>query len=108
MSGPTWVDTVSVDGLPHGEVIGVEVAGRDIAIYSIDGEIYATDNLCTHGQARLCDGFLGGHAIECPLHQGQFDVRDGKPLCGPVTVPLRTYRVRVDGSRVLVQVGDST
>jgi naphthalene 1,2-dioxygenase system ferredoxin subunit len=104
MSNPQWVDALSADELPSDDVIGIVVAGRDIAVYSVGGAVYATDNICTHGQARLCDGFLEGHEIECPLHQGKFDVRDGRPTCEPVTGKLRSYPVRVDGQRVYLQI----
>jgi naphthalene 1,2-dioxygenase system ferredoxin subunit len=99
-----WVDALSIDELPTDDVIGVMVNGRDIAIYAVGDEVYATDNICTHGHARLCDGFLDGHEIECPLHQGKFDVRDGRPLCAPVTEALRRYPVKVEGQRVYVQL----
>ncbi len=105
MSNPSWVDALSADDLPSDDVKGVAVAGRDIAIYTVGSEVYATDNLCTHGNARLCDGFLEGHEIECPLHQGKFDVRDGRPLCDPVTEALRSHPVRIEGGRVFVQLG---
>lgn len=105
MSEATWVDALAVDELPAGDVLGVMVGGHDIALYAVGSEVYATDNLCTHGQARLCDGFLDGHAIECPLHQGQFDVRDGRPLCAPVTDGVRTYPVKIERTRVFVQLG---
>ena len=103
MSGPHWIDALSANDLPSDDVIGVVVSGRDIAIYTVGDEVYATDNICTHGQARLCDGFLDGHEIECPLHQGKFDVRSGQPTCEPVTVALRSYPIRIDGQRVLLQ-----
>jgi naphthalene 1,2-dioxygenase ferredoxin component len=76
-------------------VIGVEVAGRQIALYDCDGTIYATDNICTHAYARLSDGWLDGTAIECPLHAARFDVRTGKVLAPPATEDLKTYPVRV-------------
>jgi naphthalene 1,2-dioxygenase ferredoxin component len=104
MGAATWVDALAQADLPTDDVIGLTVAGLNVAIYTVDGAVYATDNLCTHGNARLCDGFLEGHEIECPLHQGRFDVRDGKPLCEPVTVPLRSYPVKVEGSRVFLQI----
>ncbi|MCW5655276.1 non-heme iron oxygenase ferredoxin subunit [Hydrogenophaga sp.] len=99
-----WIDALAADDLPTDDVMGLTVAGRELALYTVDGEVYATDNLCTHGNARLCDGFLDGHEIECPLHQGKFDVRDGRPACDPVTEALRTYPVRIEGTRVFVQV----
>jgi naphthalene 1,2-dioxygenase system ferredoxin subunit len=83
-------------------VIGVDVGGKSIALYQIDGEVYATDNICTHGNARLCDGFLEGHEIECPLHQGKFDIRTGKALCAPLIDDIKTYPVRIEGNRVFV------
>lgn len=104
MSQDNWVDALGADELPSDDVIGVVVAGRDIAIYSVGDAVYATDNICSHGQARLCDGFLEGHEIECPLHQGKFDVRDGQPTCEPVTEALRSYPVRIEGARVYLQL----
>ena len=103
-SDSRWVDALSADELPVDDVIGVIVGGRDIAVYTVGAEVYATDNICTHGQARLCDGFLDGHEIECPLHQGKFDVRDGKPLCEPVSEAVRSYPVKIDGQRVYLQL----
>ncbi|MCW5657293.1 MAG: non-heme iron oxygenase ferredoxin subunit [Burkholderiaceae bacterium] len=104
MSEANWVDAMAADELPADDVIGVEVAGRDIAIYTVGDAVYATDNICTHGQACLSDGFLDGHHIECPLHQGKFDVRSGKPTCEPAEDPLRSYPVKVEGARVWLRV----
>jgi naphthalene 1,2-dioxygenase system ferredoxin subunit len=104
MENTNWVDALSADQLPTDDVIGIVVAGRDVAVYTVGDAVYATDNTCTHGQARLCDGFLEGHEIECPLHQGKFDVRDGRPTCEPVTEALRRYPVKVDGQRVYLQI----
>jgi naphthalene 1,2-dioxygenase ferredoxin component len=99
-----WVHAMAADELPRDDVVGVVLAGRDIALYTVGDQLYATDNICTHGQARLCDGFLDGHEIECPLHQGKFDVRNGQPLCDPVTEPVRSYPVKIEGSRVFVRM----
>jgi naphthalene 1,2-dioxygenase system ferredoxin subunit len=104
MSQDHWIEAMSVDALPTDDVIGVEVAGRDIAIYRVGAEFYATDNICTHAEARLCDGFLIGHEIECPLHQARFDVRDGRPTCEPAEEPLRSYPVKVEGQRVWLRL----
>jgi naphthalene 1,2-dioxygenase system ferredoxin subunit len=102
MDNAQWIDATAVDDVPVDDVIGMLVAGRDIALYNAGGEIFATDNICTHGQARLCEGFLEGHEIECPLHQGKFDVRTGQPSCAPVTEAIRSYPVRVEGGRVFL------
>jgi len=102
MDTTQWTDAAAMDDVPADDVIGILVAGRDIALYNAGGEIFATDNTCTHGQARLCEGFLEGHEIECPLHQGKFDVRTGQPSCAPVTEAIRSYPVRIEGGRVFL------
>jgi naphthalene 1,2-dioxygenase system ferredoxin subunit len=102
MSNIEWTDATATGDVPADDVIGVLVAGREIALYSAGGEIFATDNICTHGQARLCEGFLDGHEIECPLHQGKFDVRTGQATCAPVTEAIKSYPVRIEGGRVFL------
>ena len=99
-----WIDAGAVDSVPEGDVIGVNVAGKDIALYEVEGEIFATDNLCTHGAARMSDGFLEGREIECPLHQGRCDVCSGKALCAPLTENIRTYPVRIENLRVMLKL----
>jgi naphthalene 1,2-dioxygenase system ferredoxin subunit len=99
-----WTDATAFDEVPDDDVTSVQVDGLDIALYKVEGSVYATDNICTHGHARLCDGFLDGHEIECPLHQGKFDVRDGSPTCAPVTEALRSYPVRIENGRVFLQL----
>ena len=105
MSNSQWIDASAVDEVPEDDVIGVMVDGRDIAMYNAGGEIFATDNICTHGHARLCEGFVEGHEIECPLHQGKFDVRTGQPTCAPVTEAIRSYPVKVEGGRIWLALG---
>ena len=99
-----WIRVASEEAVPEGDVVGVEAGGEEVALYKIAGAVYATDNTCTHGQARLCDGFVDGYEIECPLHQGKFDVRSGKALCAPATEAIRSYPVKVEGGVVYVAV----
>jgi naphthalene 1,2-dioxygenase system ferredoxin subunit len=95
-----WTQPAEVSSIPEGDVIAVAVGGTEVALYQVNGEIFATDNVCSHGHARLCEGFLDGHEIECPLHQGKFDVRSGQPTCAPVTEPLKTYPLKIEGGQV--------
>jgi naphthalene 1,2-dioxygenase system ferredoxin subunit len=93
-----WLRVAARGDLAAGEVIGVEVGGRSVAIYDSDGQLFATDNICTHAYACLSDGWLDGAAIECPLHAARFDIRTGQVLDPPATEDLKTYPVReVDG-----------
>lgn len=100
-----WQDAAARDDVPDDDVVALPVNGRELALYGVDGTVYATDNLCTHGHARLCDGFLDGYYIECPLHQGKFDIRSGKAMCAPLTVDLRSYPVKIENGRVWVDLG---
>lgn len=102
MSTIRWVRAAARDELRADDVVAAVVDGREVALYWVGDEVLATDNLCTHGEARLSEGFLLDDCIECPLHQGQFSVRTGAPLCEPVTEPIRTYPVRVVGDAVEV------
>ena len=79
--------------------------GHRVAIYKVDGQVYVTDDRCTHGDASLIDeGSIAGCIVECAWHFGSFDVTTGEPTAGPCTAPLRTYRVEVRGDEVCVEV----
>lgn len=97
-----WTDVAAEADLRDDDVIGVQAGGHDIALYRLHGETFATDNRCTHGDARLCDGFLLDGEIECPLHQGRFDIRSGRALCEPLTADVRAWPVKIEGGRVWV------
>jgi len=100
----TWIDIASKEDVPEDDVMGIDINTKSIALYQVDGEIFATDNICTHGNARLCDGFLEGHEIECPLHQGKFDIRNGKAMCAPLSEDIQIYPVKIEGGRVFVEI----
>lgn len=88
--------------VPEGAGILVEPQGfPPLAIWRVQGDVvYVTEDTCTHGAASLTDsGFLDGYIIECGLHQGQFDVRDGSVITPPCALALKTYpAVVVDGA----------
>lgn len=99
-----WIDAAALADVPEGDVMAVQVGGKEIALYEVGGGVFATDNICTHGHARLSDGFLEGREIECPLHQGRFDVCSGKALCAPLTDAIKTYAVRIENLRVMLKL----
>jgi len=99
-----WVKACNRGDLAAGDVLGVALAGHDIAIYDLDGALYATDDICTHAYARLSDGWLDREEIECPLHAGRFDVKTGAATAPPCTDPVKTYPVRVHGDEIQVKL----
>ncbi|HEY6122867.1 MAG TPA: non-heme iron oxygenase ferredoxin subunit [Pyrinomonadaceae bacterium] len=91
------------DDIPPGRSVTVELPdGSELALYNVDGEFHATTNYCPHKGARLSDGVLCGHTIECGLHGWQFDVRDGNCL----TVPerLETFQVTIEDGWLRIEV----
>jgi 3-phenylpropionate/trans-cinnamate dioxygenase ferredoxin subunit len=87
--------------IPVGE--SVRVQGRvAIAVFNVDGELFAIDDTCTHQDASLSDGWLEGCAVECPLHAACFDLRTGRPSGPPAKTPVRTHRVVIDDGLVYV------
>src|SRR5271170_6853968 len=99
-----WVTVAQLADVGEGEVLGVEIGDKSIALYNLDSEIYATDNICTHAFALLSDGWLDGDCIECPLHSGRFEIKTGKGLGAPIPCDLKTFPVRVVGDEVQVQL----
>ena len=97
-----WVEVTNAASIGSGEVLRVEIGGIPVAIWNVDGELYATDDTCTHEEASLSEGDLWGEVIECPLHGAQFDVRTGKVLCLPAIFPIATYPVKIEGDAVYV------
>ena len=93
-----------ISDVPPGAVTCVETDDQTIAVYNVAGEFYATQNDCTHQEGPLCEGTLDGAIIECPWHGSKFDVRTGAVVGRPAKLPVKTYRVVVEGEigRVLL------
>src|SRR5580700_8902982 len=90
-----WHFAGSADDFEDEDIVQLMVGPLAIAVYRAKGAFYATQDLCTHELAYLSDGVLIDCVVECPFHQGRFDVRTGKALGAPVWVPLKTYPVKV-------------
>jgi apoptosis-inducing factor 3 len=103
-----WQKVASFPRMAEDGVTGVNVDGVPIALYRLGDEIFATHGICTHALAFLSDGWVEDGKIECPLHQGQFDIRTGKALCSPVTEDLRVYPVKRDGDDILINLSEDT
>ncbi len=89
-----------------GQFKTAEVAGKRLLICHAADGFYAIDDTCTHDDGPLGDGWLEGKEIECPRHGARFDVTTGKVLCLPAAVPVNSYRVKVEGDAVKVNVNE--
>jgi 3-phenylpropionate/trans-cinnamate dioxygenase ferredoxin subunit len=97
-----FVKVATRSELPPGGKVLAEVDGHPIAVFNVDGQIYAIDDVCTHDGGPLAEGELDGVEIQCPRHGARFDVRTGKALCLPAIEPVATHRVEVRGEDVYV------
>lgn len=102
-----WIDVCALDDIDDEDVLRFDHTGRTYAIYRYDDKVYATDGLCTHEKIHLADGLVMEHVIECPKHNGRFDIRDGRALGAPVCVNLRTWPTRVENGHIQIQISES-
>lgn len=102
-----WIKAISADDIDRDDVMRWDYGGRTYAIYRTeDDEFFASDGLCTHEKVHLADGLLMDYEIECPKHNGRFDIRDGSARRAPVCEALRTYPVKVDVGMIYVELPD--
>ncbi len=96
---------VAADGeIGLGEAKLVEADGKEIALFNCDGEYYAIDNDCTHIGGPLCEGEINGETVTCPWHGAEFNIRTGEVLGPPADENVNSYRVHVEGGRILIEI----
>jgi nitrite reductase/ring-hydroxylating ferredoxin subunit len=89
---------------PPGRMAAVEAGGLRLVLCNAAGAAYALEDRCPHAAARLSEGRLEGTVLECPLHGGKLDVRDGAPVAAPIRRPARRFALRSAGGRIEVEV----
>ena len=100
-----WIHACACDEIDEEDLIRWDQEGQTYAIYNAEDGFYCTDGMCTHKATHLEQGLLTGHVIECPLHQGRFDIRSGKVVSPPPYKELNTYPVKTENGQLYVQVG---
>ena len=103
-NGQNLVRVCAQAEVPPGTVKAFAVGSNTLAVYNIEGRYYITDDECTHAAASLADGMLAGDVIECCMHLGSFHVPTGNVIAPPCEVPLRTYKVVIEGDGVFVDL----
>ena len=98
------IKVAQIDDLAPGSGKVVQMHGRDIALFNVDGSFYAIDNACTHRGGPLGEGKLSGEIVECPWHGAKFNVKTGAVTSPPAPTGVRSFAVKVEGNDVLVEV----
>ena len=103
-AGLVRIDLCAADDVPPGTMKLIEVGDDLVLVVNRDGEITATQGICTHEYFELDKGFLTRDSITCALHLSRFRLDDGEPLDPPAELPLVIYPVIVEGGRVLIEI----
>ena len=99
-----FVRACSLSSLAPGSAVRVEVDGLDVAIVSVDGDVFAIEDECSHAAVALSEGDVEDCTIECWMHGSRFDLRTGKPTGPPATEPVPVFPVKVNGDDVLIDI----
>jgi 3-phenylpropionate/trans-cinnamate dioxygenase ferredoxin subunit len=90
--------------LSEGVGLKVDLGEHRVAVFLVDGEVFAIGDRCSHAEASLSEGEIYDHEVECPRHGSAFDIRTGEPLSLPATKPVPVYRASVDSGIVYVEL----
>ena len=99
-----WIRVCAADEIDEEDLSRIDHAGRTFCVYNTEKGFYATSGHCTHEEQHLEDGMVIGTVIECPLHQGRFDIVTGKALSAPVCDDLKTYPVKLENGDVFIDL----
>lgn len=100
-----WVEVCAAADLGNEDVIRFDHVKKTFALYRDEsGKLYATDGICTHGNTHLGEGLVKGKIIECPKHNGRFNLEDGSPARAPICRGLATYPIEDRGGRLWLNV----
>jgi nitrite reductase (NADH) small subunit len=99
-----FVKVAKTDEIGPGQGKMIEVGGKKIALFNVEGSFHAIDDTCTHRGGPLSEGSLEGNQVTCPLHGARFDVTTGEVLGPPAPQGVARYNVRVEGSDIEVEV----
>lgn len=89
--------------VPAGENTAVEVGGKKVALFNVDGNYYAVDDTCTHRGGPLSEGAVEGTRVTCPWHGATFDLTTGD-ASSPAPSGVSCYKVHVEGNDIKIEI----
>ncbi|MFT5550199.1 MAG: 3-phenylpropionate/trans-cinnamate dioxygenase ferredoxin subunit [Candidatus Azotimanducaceae bacterium] len=100
-----WIRACATEDIDDEDLLRFDYGDKTFCIYNTPKGFYATDGMCTHEDEHLEFGMVINTVVECPLHQGRFDILTGEALSAPVCVDLKTYTVKIINGDVYLDVG---
>jgi nitrite reductase (NADH) small subunit len=98
-----WIQIAAAIDCPPGEARELVAGGRIVALFNVDGQLFALDGICPHQGGPLGKGTLTGCIITCPWHGFQFNVRTGEHV-NSRAIRQPTIPVKVEGGHVFVDL----
>ena len=98
-----WLEVSDESGIEVEDIVRFDHDNKTYCIYKLEDGYYATDGLCTHETVHLEDGLVMHGEIECPMHQGIFDIKTGKAVSPPACEDLKTYEVKVEKDKIYIK-----
>lgn len=100
----TFSEVMPVDDIEDEEPTPVTIDGINVCLVRVGEDVFALNDVCTHEIAPLSDGYVEDGCIECPLHQGTYDLATGAAMREPCVTPVQTYPVQITDGVVFVDV----
>ena len=104
MSDNNWILVGTADNVEVEDIIRFDHNDKTFCVYKLEDGFYATDGMCTHEAVHLEDGLVMDNEIECPMHQGVFDIKTGEAISPPACDDLKTYPVKVEDNNIYIQI----
>jgi len=99
-----FYEVASLEDLPPGERLIIQIGDQDILAFNIAGEVFAIGNICSHDGNPLDDGEIVDHEIVCPRHGARFDIRTGKVRSLPAVIDIPAYPVCIKDGKIQIGV----
>ena len=99
-----WIFVCDKDKIDFEDLIRFDYGDKTFCVYNIKDGFFATDGICTHEEVHLEDGLVTDDEIECPMHQGIFNIKTGEVIQDPPCVALKTYDVKVEGDKIYLKI----
>jgi nitrite reductase/ring-hydroxylating ferredoxin subunit len=93
-----------VGDVPAGTCVPAEIDGHRLAVFNLDGTYYVIDDMCPHSGASLSEGDWDGRVVRCPWHGSEFDITTGEALSPPASHGVNSYKVRVEGQEIQIEL----
>lgn len=95
--------------LADGEAFKVDAPAEAVAVFKVNGALFALADRCSHGNASMSEGYVEDDGtVECPLHAARFCLKTGEALCQPATVPLRTFPISLVDGKIYVDMPEAS